>query len=703
MVRGVAPLCAVRAHVLSAQNLQASLAVTFSRTADSALSVTLVCVALVGGAATVDAQQPAPALAEATLEELMDIRVTSAARKSQRAEDVAAAVFVITSDDIRRSGHTTLPEVLRLAPGVHVAQVTASRWAVSIRGFNDVYANKLLVLVDGRSIYTRTFSGVLWDMQDLMLSDIERIEVIRGPGGAAWGANAVNGVINIITRSATETPGLALDVGVGTFARARTGVRYGGRLAGAAYRVYSQWSGVADSGPAGPQAFSDRWQSLTSGIRTDWSRGADAVLVQGHLTLNNTRPGWLLRERLVPGGPVVSDGEAHAREFGVLSRWVRTRTDGTVVQVQGHHTSTHRDEPIIEFTERSSEVDAQYETRLGRHHGIMLGGGYRHVDLSSRGTLSMQMGSARISTLGAFAQDEIALHENLALTLGSKLEYDTFGGWGLLPSARVIWNASRHQRVWAAVSRARRTPSMIERDFRLVLAVQPNPVAPVVVSAIGSSTYASEHLVQTEVGHRTRIGPRAALDTTIFSGGYRDLRAYEPNDVTLDASHGAPLALLDASPVNRARARASGVEFAGHWTPLPVWRLDGSYSFLRLTSGIDAGRPDGGSDSVLASLASAAPGTMAPAHQWQARSTVTPFSGLQLGASLARTGELEGLRVPAFTRVDVRAAYSLNSRLTAAIVGQNLSRARHVEYSSGYVFLAKDIPRSVRVDVRWEF
>lgn len=231
----------------------------------------LILAALLGALpAAAAAQPPRPDLGAVSIEELMTMRVTIASRRSQRAEDVPAAIYVITREAIRRSGLATLPEILRLAPGVQVAQVVSSQWAISIRGFNDLYSNKLLVLVDGRSVYTRTFSGVYWDLQDLMVPDIDRIEVIRGPAGVAWGANAVNGVINIITRHAADTQGTVVDVSAGTFARERVGIRHGGAVGDAAYRVHAQWSGHEPSKPLDGLSFSDAWHRLSTGARVDW-------------------------------------------------------------------------------------------------------------------------------------------------------------------------------------------------------------------------------------------------------------------------------------------------------------------------------------------------------------------------------------------------------------------------------------------------
>src|SRR5476649_1857030 len=245
----------------------------------------------VGAAAPAQAQTQPVDLAVATLEDLMNIQVTSASRKEQRAEDVPAAIYVITRDDIRRSGMTSVPDLLRLAPGVDVAQINSNKWAVSVRGFNGLRANKLLVLVDGRSVYSRIFSGVLWDAEDVMLDDVDRIEVIRGPGAAIWGANAVNGVINIVTRSAADTQG-GLVRGDGGRSGEQASVRYGGTFGAASYRLYSQWTGRDESLIAPGTRADDRSQSVTAGFRTDWIVRSGALALEGAFTAGRARALW---------------------------------------------------------------------------------------------------------------------------------------------------------------------------------------------------------------------------------------------------------------------------------------------------------------------------------------------------------------------------------------------------------------------------
>jgi iron complex outermembrane receptor protein len=637
------------------------------------------------------AAQGSADLGQASLEQLMDIRVTSAARKSQRLEDVTAAVYVLTRQDILRSGLTSLPEILRLVPGVQVAQVNANKWAVSIRGFNDLYSNKLLVLVDGRSVYTRGFSGVFWDAQDVMISNIERIEVVRGPGGSVWGANAVNGVINIITRPAEETQGLLADVSSGSFERARAGLRYGGTLGSAAYRVFSEWTRYADAAVLSTP-LADHWYASTTGFRTDWARGADSFMAQGHLTANRTRAGWLEVGSLALGSAPITDGVSDARDTSLLGRWTRTGTDGTVIQVQAYHSTTRREEPIVTYFERSSDVDAQYETRIGSRHGLVAGGGYRHVRLGTDDTLTTQLGSHRMDTFNAFVQDEIVLHPALALTVGAKAEHDTLGGWGILPSARLMWDASSTQRVWAAVSRARRTPSATDRFVRILFGTMPGPGLPIVIGFQGNPAYRSEDFLQAEAGYRVRLGSAAALDVTAFSGSYDGLSTNEPLEPVVNLTSNPAHIFASATFGNLRHVRTSGLEVSGHWTPVRAWQLDASYSFLDMATRLDP-----------ASLA-LDPNTdgNAPAHQWQLRSAVS-LGPVTLNTSVFRVGQLLQLAVPAYTRVDAGAEFRLNSRLTVTATGQNLTNRQHQEFASDRVFLTTRMPRAAKIDLRWNF
>ena len=461
-----------------------------------------------------------------------------------------------------------------------------------------------------------------------------------------------------------------------------------------AYRVFSQWSGYGDAPQPAQTVFQDRWHSLTNGFRIDGSRGANAVLAQGHFTTNQTRPGWLELPNLEPGVIPTTDGISHAREASVLGRWTRTRIDGTLIQVQGYFTDTHRDEGIVDFSERTSDVDGQYETRLGSKHGLMLGAGYRHVDLSSHDTVTVQLGPQRTDTFNTFLQDEIVVRKDLSLTLGSKLEHDTLGGWGLLPSARLMWEVSPNQRAWTAVSRARRTPSFTDRYIRINFGVLPGPGLPIVYGFQADPAYRSEGFIQTEAGYRIVLGSTASLDVTAFSGSYEGLAVAQPVEPTVELTPAPAHIFAGNSLMNLLNVRTSGAELNAHWTPVRAWQLEATYAFLDLSSHVDPAKliaPAGPNDGN------------APVHQWQVRSTVAVRPGVQASASLSRIGRLGVLDVPAYTRVDGGLEYRLNTHLTAAFAAQNLLNGQHREFASSGVFLASSMPRRARIDLRWQF
>ena len=505
-------------------------------------SVLFALVTFAASTVAVRAQVATPDLANATLEELMDIQVTSAARKSQRAEDVPAAIYVITGRDIRQSGLMTLPEILRLAPGVQVAQVSASKWAVSIRGFNSPFSNKLLVLIDGRSVYSRAFSGVFWDLNEVMVSDIDRIEIIRGPGGVAWGANAVNGVISIITRPAAAQQGLDLRVSAGTFARASLGIRYGGTFGDAAYRVFSQCFGTRGllAGRAEPSLrqlalVDDRSQGRLV-ARSQRVSGAGALRDkphQGGMAGSAEPRAWRRADDRRPVACAtrrVSLGAGRARG-----------PEARNLQVQAYHTTMRRDEPIIRFTESSSDVDAQYETRIGSRHGLMVGGGYRHVDVSVDNTVTVQMGDNRIETFNTFLQDEISVRRGRGPDARFEVRVRHVRRLGRAAVGSRDLGQRRRASACGPQPRARaarhQTPIALSE---LNLGVQPGQGLPILLATKGNPNFRSERFVQLEVGHRIRLGTTAALETTVFSGSYDDLSTSEPFPPTLELTPAPP-------------------------------------------------------------------------------------------------------------------------------------------------------------------
>ena len=478
----------------------------------------LVCVA------SVDAQRQTPDLRVATLEELMNIEVTSASRREQRAEDVPAAVYVIGRDEIRRSGLTSIPELLRLAPGVQVAQINANKWAVSVRGFNSLYSNKLLVLVDGRSIYNPAFSTVLWDTEDFLIDDIDRIEVIRGPGGAMWGANAVNGIINIITKPSTATRGGLVQVGTGTLDTATAAVRYGGSFGGLTYRVFAQGSNHGPgTWPEDTPAASDRWHSLTSGVRGDWTGGRHALMFQSSSTHGQQRPLWFNLDRAaIARGQLGTDDVSETDVAHALARWTYTQSAGASLQVQAYYDESHRDETIGVYDRSTWDVDAQYHVTLGTRHNLVAGGGYRHIDevLEGRGGYAFTPNRVTSNIFNAFAQDTIAMaRSRVEVTLGAKYENNTYAGSGFQPTTRVLWKVTPQQRLWASAARAIRIPSLIDRGLHVEYppTMLPNGIS-LTAGALGNPEFGSEHLFNAEIGYRLNLGSRVSIDAVGFSG-----------------------------------------------------------------------------------------------------------------------------------------------------------------------------------------
>jgi iron complex outermembrane receptor protein len=662
----------------------------FPRTRRLIVTVSLLCAIAAEAMAQVT---PPTDLGRATLEDLMKIQITSASRKEQRADEVPAAVFVITQDDIRRSGMRTLPELFRLVPGVQVAQLTSSNWAVSIRGFNDQYSNKLLVLIDGRSIYKRVFSGVFWDAEDLVLDDIDRIEVVRGPGAAVWGANAVNGVINIVTKSAQDTQGALVRLSAGTFDRAQATARYGGSFGSASYRVYSQWTARGDTRLANAMP-DDKWSVLTNGVRLDWARGADEWTVDGSVRTGDGHTIWSLPGSLVPDVAPRSHVASSFRTGNVLGRWTRRGDDGSSLQVQSSVGILRRID-FVAADENSFDADVQYHRRLGARQDIVAGGGYHFVNSTIGRNFAVSFDPPTLNTVVAsvFAQDEVALTGRLHLTLGSKFEHDTFSGWGLQPTVRLMWAPAPSHHLWVAASRALRTPSLRELAVRVNAVVVPGPGAPIVIGSLGNPEYQGEALLDTEAGYRVEIGSTLFVDVTAFRGRYKGLPTQEPLAPVFEMTPGAPHVFMGSRLENRLQADTRGVEIAAHVTPVPAWRMDASYSSFHLTPHLDAASRD--------PRAAAFDGN-APAHQWQLGSSVWLGRRTEVNGTLFHVGTLSLLAVPAYTRADARVQVKLTGQLSVVAAGTNLLDSTHAEYASN-VMIATRVPRGANIQLVWKY
>lgn len=609
---------------------------------------------------------PPSTLKKLSLEQLMDIDVTSVSKRPEKLFESASAIQVITAEDIRRSGATSIPEALRLASNLEVAQIDARQWAITARGFNNVFADKMLVLIDGRSVYTPLYAGVYWDVQDTLLADLDRIEVISGPGATQWGANAVDGVINVTTKSAKDTPGLLVSGGAGTQLRNATGVRYGGQLApGVYYRVYGKYFERGDSVRSGGQAAGDAWRMLQGGFRVDWDAATrDRITVQGD-TYNGTVGRGDLENSRVNGA-------------NLLGRWSRTLAPGSDCKLQVYFDRTHRRIPGS-FTQdlATADLDFQHRTTVGGSHDLVWGFGYRLVadDILNTPANAFLPPQVSRSKFNFFAQDDITLSkDHLVLTLGSKIEHDDYTGFEIEPSARMAWTPDRRNTIWAAVSRAVRTPSRIDRDL-FSPATPPYRIA-------GGSRVVSEKLIAYEFGCRRQFDPRFVVSLAAFFNDYDDLRSLDP------------LAPPRAFPVEMSsglRGRSTGAELTAEWQAVPRWRLRAGYTEMRVRSEPQPGTGDRGTRDSIA---------RDPNHQLQLRSLLDLSRGWEWDGALRYIAPIGSQAVPGYTELDLRLGWR-NAAWDFAVVGRNLLHARHGEFNSPSG--RREIQRSVYSQASWRF
>lgn len=649
-------------------------------------------------------------LAELGLEQLLEIEVTSASRREQKLSRTPAALHVITQEEIRRSGLTTVAELLRLAPGVHVARINSSTWAISARGFNGRFASKMLVLVDGRTVYSPLFSGVYWEMQDLLVEDIERIEVIRGPGAAMWGANAMNGVINIITKHARDTQGGLVATGGGNVEDAFGALRFGGKVGERFhYRLYSKTAARDHMLTARRASAGDAWRSSRTGLRADWElRPEDAVTV-----LLDAGSG---RYWQVASLPTYKPPEMELRSqlrssisASALVRWNHRHRSGAVSTLQVYHDWFDRTGGLLAETRRTFDLDYQNRLPFAPRHDLMWGLGYRQSTDAGPENDYIRLSPRRetVRLLSGFLQDEIELRrDRLWLELGSRLERNHFTGLEVQPTARLLAEPVPGQSFWAAVSRAVRTPSRGERQGESWIASLPpmagSALLPQALRLVASPEFGSASVVAVEGGYRGRLARRGSLDIALFRNRYRGLRS---DDLGAPFYNALPLPHL-VVPVrfsNRGRGETAGVEIATRWDVRSDWRLTGIYSRLWTSLRLD---PD--ADPAATLLAEV---TQAPAHQFSLRSSWDPAprvwfdAALYLASKLPRAGKppFAFPEVPAALRCDLRLAWEPRPELELSVTGQNLLDDRHPEFNPELWFPQIEIRRGVYGQVRWWF
>lgn len=636
------------------------------------------------------AAQDAP-LMGLSLEDLGRVKITSASKKEEPWFQTAAAVFVITSDDIRRSGARSIPQLLRVVPGLEVANIDGSKWAVAARGFNGRFSTKLLVLVDGHSIYTPLFTGVFWDAEETILDDIERIEVIRGPGATLWGTNAVNGVINIITKDSGDTQGALLSGTTGTSERGYVGGRAGGTLGtNSTYRVF----GLGFTRKALPSAIGgpemDDWRGGRGGFRVDWDPGPRDHVCVGGAAVANAEPQGVVRVQLeAPFMLNVVDNAKQSGEF-LLARWTRQFDAHSELHVQANFDHTDRTEALGNEQRHTLDIDVQHNLRLASRHDIVWGANWRLTSdrIGSEQPLIQFTDEAMTETQGGlYVQDDLHTSDRrAALTLGVKVEKASFGDASLQPNARVSFAPSPSQAIWGSVARALRTPSRGERTVLLGMAAFPdlNTGLTVVPTYVGSPDRVNEELVAYEVGWRTRVTPRFTADLALFRHHYENLLVITPGQTSMVMLGSTPYLRMPLLTAGTGGADEDGAEVALWFSPTNPWRLRGSYTYALLE------RHD--PPSAVANGA-ASPG-LPPRHRGVLESQLELTRQWSFDQTVRYVDPLPKSTVPAYTELDLRLSWRPAPTLKLTLEGANLLHDRHAEYSRDVLYLPAEVERS---------
>jgi iron complex outermembrane receptor protein len=601
-------------------------------------------------------------LKQLSLDDLMNTEVTSASRHPETLLDTSSAIQVISSEDIEQSGAVTIPEALQLADNLDIAQKNPHDWAISARGFNSNLGDKMLVLMDGRSVYAPLFSGVFWNAQDYLLEDIDRIEVISGPGGTLWGANAVNGVISVTTKSAQDTQGVYIEQGNGSGLQEFSGARYGGVLAPNVYfRVYAKYMDFEDDLlPSGADA-ADGWKQGQAGFRIDALPSAqNRFTLQGDIYSGDLN--------------IESLGNARLEGDNILGRWTDILADGSDMKLQVYYDRTHLSDPfgaspfapaglLIDNLD-TYDLDFQHHLVVGSRNQFVWGVGYRftHDDVQRDApNFGFRPPTLDQTLYSVFAQDEIQLARDVYFTAGTKLEHNGFTGLEWEPDVRMKWTPSASQNVWVAVSRAVRTPSRLDRELA-------EPVAPVTLIE-GSNTFVSETLIAYELGYRVQINPRASATVSTFYNDYSNLRSLDPTPGTF-----VPLVYG-----NNLVGRTYGAELSASYQLTEWWKVHGGYDLLEEHIWVKAGGVD---------FYNALDETADPKYQFSVRSSMELPHELSLDADLRFVDSLRvdnggvAAAVPAYYELGLRLAWRVSKNLELSVVGQNLLHREHAEFGA---------------------
>lgn len=619
------------------------------------------------GAISVAASPTRDPLKDLSIEELSNIEVISVSKRDQRLSDAPTSLFVITAEDIRRSGVTSLPEALRLAPNLQVARVSANEYAISARGFNGTAANKLLVLIDGRSVYSPLFSGVFWDAQDVMIEDIERIEVVSGPGGTLWGVNAVNGVINVITRSAAQTQGGLLVAGGGN-REDRASIRYGGTFDDDVhYRLYATHFDLQHTEIQAGDPKDDAAHQTQVGFRTDWTRGPDTFMIKGDAYTG--RDGQPQPGSISISGLQLALGQISLSGANLIARWDHGLAGGGGLSIQEYYDHTERTVPPT-FGDSQGVVDLQlqYSASPIGAHTAELGAEYRYGMDRVANSVYVALLPANLdqSWSSVFAQDEIALLDDLRITLGARLEHNDYTGTEFLPTARLAWKWAPNQLLWSAASRTDRAPSRIDHDIFV-------PGQPPYLLRGGPGVLA-ETADDYELGYRGQITSAASFSATVYHTDYDRLRTQQIDPSFTYIFYG-----------NGMRGATSGIELWASYQATTIWRLSGGFNRLRQSLHLTPYSIDTG---AVQSTEGAN-----PARWGLLRSSLDLGPRTQFDVTWRYVGALSQPAVPSYTALDLRLGWRPRPNIDLSIAGQNLLGGGHGEFTD--VTTRTDFKRAV--------
>lgn len=649
-----------------------------------------------------------------SIEELMSMEITSVSKKCQQVSKAAASIYVISQTDIKNSGLLSIPEILRLVPGLQVAQINGSNWAISARGFNGRWSNKLLVLMDGRTLYTPTFSGVYWDAQDTNIDDIERIEVIKGPGASVWGANAVNGVINIITKQSQDTLGGYINLVVGNEQLSST-MRFGSAIgANGRFRIFAKATdnNATDLFSGGENH--DAWDTQRVGFRSDWTLSkADELTIQGDSYKADAEQlsGWL---EDVHSSTIYIKENAQRSGYNTLFRWRHTNEDNSSFELQGYMDNSKRESMALIEDVRIYDIEFQHRFNLTNSQELTWGANYRQVkdELIGSFIVSFNPNSREIDLYGAFIQDEITLNEEVIVTLGSKLEHNDYTGYEILPSARFLWAYNDTSSFWGAYSRSVRTPARANIDIQINAATISSPYIdfdgpfgplnagdPALISIVGSPDVDSEVLYALEGGYKGIISDGLSIDLSIYYNRYNKLLS---NHHSMELG-GDPLpthAVLLSRWESKMKGKSHGFELSSSWFVNESLKITAGYSWLAMSMKLQ------GEDLDQSSVNDIEKGS--PKHQLKISSNWKINDNLSLNLIGFYVDELfvrdtSGVQnIKAYTRFDANIQWYISPHINVQVAGQNIFTSQHREFVTTDI-ISSEIQQSIYASVKVKF